>query len=160
MARCGSASASKRGRLLGTAARPERLGVAYALEDAGGVAWRRGLQLRDDGRLAVVDEVEARVRLTWQVYTLAQVTIAGRKAMLRRGGVSVSAAIVEPEEEAWHSAPACSPPGESDNSAYTRLWFETQHPGRLRVDFLPEGAGEAGAIAPIAEWGLSMPAGG
>ncbi|MBN9029606.1 MAG: heparinase II/III family protein [Rhizobiales bacterium] len=149
-----------RGRLLGTAARPERLGVAYALEDAGGVAWRRGLQLRDDGRLAVVDEVEARVRLTWQVYTLAQVTIAGRKAMLRRGGVSVSAAIVEPEEEAWHSAPACSPPGESDNSAYTRLWFETQHPGRLRVDFLPEGAGEAGAIAPIAEWGLSMPAGG
>lgn len=150
-------------RLLGTAARPGRLAVAYALaEPESAIAWRRGLQLREDGQLAVIDEVEAESahRLTWQVHTLAEVTIAGRRALLRRGGVSVTAAIVEPEDEAWQAAPARSPPGESDNSAYTRLWFETDGRARLRVDFLPEGAGEMGVIAPIAEWGLNMQAAG
>ena len=156
-------SVAMQARLLGTAARPDRLAVAYALaEPESAVSWQRGLQLRGDGRLAVVDEVEAdgAQRLTWQIHTLAEVTLAGRRALLRRDGVSVAADIIEPEEEAWQAAPARSPPGESDNSAYTRLWFETDGPARLRVDFSPEGAGEVGVLAPISEWGLGIQAGG
>jgi hypothetical protein len=83
----------------------------------------RGLALHGRQHVLVQDEIEAvkPVSVKWGMHTRAEVQLDGRRAILRDGGASLMARIVEPTGASFEVAPATPPSPQNPNTGVRKL---------------------------------------
>lgn len=126
-----------------------------------GLAHRRGAALVDRRHALLVDEVRpaAPTQLSWQMFTEAAISPAGRSAVLERNGVRLRARLLDAADGAvFQEADAWAPPPNDPNRGFRRLVVRVPPqagPTRIAVLFSPDDGTPpnlARASAPLDTW--------
>jgi hypothetical protein len=86
----------------------------------------RAVALSPSSHVAIVDHVSSRragdgISADWRIHTKAEVTCRGTEATLRLGVAELTLRLVAPFSASFEKEAVPTPPGEADNSAFTRL---------------------------------------
>jgi len=152
-----SASAS----LVAFASAPARAFAIADLSRASKLAarWQRGIALLDRKEVLVQDEVELKEPgdIAWTMHTPATIMLDGATATLKIGESCLRAAILEPKDAKFETAPAAPPPPQAQNQGITRLMVKLPQAKEARLAILltpyrGQPPAPQRAIAPLKQW--------
>jgi hypothetical protein len=117
---------------------------------------RRGVALVDGRDVLVQDEVDgaAGADVVWQMLTRASVTLAGRHAVLRQKGRSMTVRVLEPADALLRTGPAAAPAPEAQQPEVTvlRILLPARRPSTRIVVWISSGGRPAPETVPLDAW--------
>ena len=138
--------------------------IGFTIDDpASPCMIRRAVALAPGSHVAIVDHIRPRhagagMSADWRVHTKADVTCQGTEATLRLGSSELKLRLVAPFPASFEKEPVPTPPGEADNSDFTRVLVRFVVPPegvRMAVVFHPEAPGVdhfASQLQTLHEW--------
>jgi hypothetical protein len=85
--------------------------------------WERTVALAERRQVIIQDRIQAKqpIDVLWGMVTDAEVTLAGRKAELRKAGQAVAAEILSPATARFETVPTTPPPPQNQNEGTRKL---------------------------------------